>query len=116
MKVPFALLTGVMIAGCVSHSGPSMRPPATKTELVKETVQGVEISDPYRWLEGNNADPDHAGQVTPDVASWTDAQNAFTRQVLDNLPGRAALEARLRPLMEVGSVAAPAARANRYFY
>jgi prolyl oligopeptidase len=116
MKVPLAMLTGVMLAGCVSRSGPSMRPPATKTELVKETVHGVEITDPYRWLEGDNADPDHAGQVTPDVASWTDAQNAHTRQVLDHLPGRPGLEARLRPLMEVGSVAAPAARGNRYFY
>jgi prolyl oligopeptidase len=93
-----------------------MRPPPTKTELMKDSVHGVEICDPYRWLEGNNADPNRAGQVTPEVASWTDAQNAYTRQVLDHLPQRAEVEARLRPLMEVGSVSAPVPRGSRYFY
>jgi prolyl oligopeptidase len=36
--------------------------------------------------------------------------------VLDELPGRAKLEARLRELMEVRSVSAPEFRRNRYFY
>jgi prolyl oligopeptidase len=95
---------------------PAVRPPPTKTQLVTDTIHGVQICDPYRWLEGDNADPNRAGQVTPDVAAWTDAQNAYTRQVLDHLPRRAELEARLRPLMEVGAVAAPVARGRRYFY
>src|SRR5262249_43941933 len=56
------------------------------------------------------------GKVTPEVAAWTDAQNAFTRATLDALPGRAALEARLRPLMEIGNIGAPHARGGRYFY
>jgi prolyl oligopeptidase len=56
------------------------------------------------------------GRVTPEVAAWTDAQNARTRHVLDRLPGRASLEARLRPLMEVGSVSLPEMRGARYFY
>ena len=63
-----------------------MRPPATKAEPVKETLHGVEIVDPYRWLEGDNSDPKSAGKVTPEVAAWTDAQNAYTRAVLDHLP------------------------------
>ena len=55
----------------------------------------------------DNAKADDQGQVTPEVAAWTDAQNAYTRQVVDNLPGRAAVEASLRPLMEIGAVTAP---------
>lgn len=74
------------------------------------------IADPYRWLEGDNSDPSAFGQVTPEVAAWTDEQNAHTRATLDRLPGRAALEARLRPLMEVGTVTAPEVRGARYFY
>ena len=93
-----------------------MRPPATKAEPVKETLHGVEIVDPYRWLEGDNSDSKSAGKVTPEVAAWTDAQNAYTRGILDHLPHRAALENRLRPLMEIGSVLAPDVRGNRYFY
>jgi prolyl oligopeptidase len=93
-----------------------MRPPATKAEPVKETLHGVEIVDPYRWLEGDNSDSKSGGKVTPEVAAWTDAQNAYTRAILDHLPHRADLENRLRPLMEIGSVSAPDVRGNRYFY
>ncbi|MFN0058362.1 MAG: prolyl oligopeptidase family serine peptidase [Planctomycetota bacterium] len=86
-------------------------PPPTPARPVEDTVHGVKMSDAFRWLEG-----DAEGNVTDEVASWTDAQNGYTRQVLDNLPGRAALEARLRQLMEVGSVSAPVMRGDRYFY
>ena len=83
---------------------------------VTDTLHGVQIVDRYRWLEGDNGDPNDPGKVTPDVAAWTDAQNGYTRSVLDNLPGRKALEERLRPLMDVGAVTAPIVRGNRYFF
>ena len=93
-----------------------MRPPATKVDAVSERLHGVDVPDPYRWLEGDNTDPARMGRVTPEVAAWTDAQNAHTRAVLDGLPGRAAVEAALWPLMEIGAVSAPAVRGGRYFY
>lgn len=77
---------------------------------------GHELVDDYRWLEGDVSDPTRMGRVTPEVAAWTDAQNAYTRAVLDGLPGRAAVEDRLRPLLQVGTVTAPVERAGRYFY
>ena len=88
----------------------------TRIEPVRETLHGVEVVDNYRWLEGDNSNPERMGQVTPEVAAWTDLQNAYTRSVLDNLPGRKALEEKLRPLMEVGSVSTPAIRGDRYFF
>ncbi|MEZ6243416.1 MAG: prolyl oligopeptidase family serine peptidase [Phycisphaerales bacterium] len=91
-------------------------PPETQARPVTEKINGVELTDPYRWLEGDNSDPDKMGAVTPEVAAWTDAENAYTRSILDNLPGRRALEARLRELMEVGSVSAPRMAGTRYFY
>ncbi len=92
------------------------RPPATRVDSVTDSLHGVEIADNYRWLEGDNSDPAQMGKINADVGAWTDSQNAYTRSVLDTLPTRADLEARLRPLMEVGSVSAPAMRGNRYFY
>ncbi len=91
-------------------------PPATRLAPVTETIHGVAVVDDFRWLEGDNGDPKQLGKPTPEVDAWTDAQNAFTRATLDALPGRAALEARLKPLMEVGSVTTPVARGGRYFY
>lgn len=91
--------------------GGGATPPATERRVVTETLHGVEVSDPYRWLEG-----DEKGLVTPEVAAWTDAQNAYTRAVLDNLPGRSELEGRLRALLTVGSISSPSPQGNRYFY
>ncbi len=94
----------------------SAAPPETKTTPVTETIHAVEITDNYRWLEGDNSDPEAMGKPTPEVTDWTKAQNEYTRQVFDNLPGRANLEARMRELMEVGSVGSPKMAQNRYFY
>ena len=91
-------------------------PPPTPVKPVTETIHGVTLVDSYRWLEGDDSNPKAMGRTTPEVAAWTEAQNAYTRSVLDHLPGRKALEAKLRPLMEVGTVAPPAMRADRYFY
>src|SRR5258706_8125341 len=114
---PAVFCTAPLAVSC-SNSMPrtSARPPTTRTEPYQETLHGTQIADPDRWLEGDNSDRSEQGKITPDVAAWTDSQNAYTRSVLDALPGRQALEERLRPLMEVGSVTPPIARGDRYFY
>ena len=92
--------------------------PETERIEVRETINGIEIVDPYRWLEGSAA-PEIEGtdaELDARVSKWTDAQNAYTRKVLDSLAGRKELESRLRQLMEVGSVTAPSMRRNLYFY
>lgn len=91
-------------------------PPPTRAEPVTDTVHGVSITDDYRWLEGDNSVEGDWGKMTPEIAAWTDEQNAYTRAFLDNLPGRKRLEEELRPLMEVGSVGAPGMYDDRYFY
>jgi len=87
-----AIAGGVMIVGAcqTQRSLPAVTilpkpaavpdsPPATRAEPVTETIHGTTLTDNYRWLEGNNADPEHMGKVDDDVAAWTDAQNAYTR-------------------------------------
>jgi len=107
-------LVGVLAA--VVSAQNVIKPPATRVDPVTDELHGSKVVDNYRWLEGDNSDPNERGKVTPEVAGWTDAQNAYTRAILDALPGRTALEERLRPLMQVGAVTAPAVRRNRYFY
>jgi prolyl oligopeptidase len=119
MKLLLCLCLGVVLSACTSGPralGP--RPPATRIEPVTETIHGVAITDNYRWLEGDDSDPNPLthGTVTPEVAKWTDAQNEYTRKMLDGLPGRKAVEDRLRQVMEVTAVTAPVMRGNRYFF
>jgi prolyl oligopeptidase len=113
------LILPLVAAGltAVADSTPAATaPPPTRIDGVKETIHGVEIVDNYRWLEGDNSDPRQMGAPTDEVSQWTDAQNAYTRSVLDNLPGRKQVEERLRPLMEIGSISTPNMAGTRYFY
>ena len=71
----------LLLMAFVIGAAEAPRPPATRTEEVVDEVQGVKITDPYRWLEdgGNNA-----------VREWVDGQNTYTRGLLDGRPGRGA--------------------------
>ena len=113
------LCTPLMLVSLAYSAAPvAPVPPAPSTAVrpVIETLHGVSITDNYRWLEGDNSKPDQMGTTNKEVSEWTDLQNAYTRTVLDNLPGRKALEDKLRPLMEVGSVSAPRMARESYFY
>lgn len=66
-------------------------PPAAPVRPITNVYFGVKVADPYRYLE-NLKDPE--------VAAWFKAQNDYTRAVLDRIPGRAALLARIKTLDE----------------
>jgi len=84
---------------------------SAKERVVKDTIHGVEISDPYRWLEG-----DGEGKATEETRKWTEEQNAQTREILDHLPGREKLEKRLAEVMQMRAIRAPQMEGDRYFY
>lgn len=89
-KVYFILPLIIAIAVLFSCSeGPSSdRPnyPVSKIVDVVDTLHGVAVPDPYRWLEDTD---------DPDVQTWTDAQNLLTRSYLDKIPDRARILSRL---------------------
>ena len=51
--------------------------PETQKVDVVDTYFGVEVNDPYRWLEDDRSD---------ETASWVNAQNEVTFGYLDNIP------------------------------
>lgn len=82
-------------------------PPPTKTQPVTETIRGVTITDPYRWLEDQNS---------PETRAWLDAQNRYTQSYLTAIPGREKLRRRITEISRIDSVQAPIARHGRYFF
>src|SRR5437762_2613910 len=66
---------------------PAAEPAAeTPKKPVSTKYQDVTVEDPYQWLEEDNE---------PQVKSWSDAQSQRTRQYLDKLADRAAIEKQL---------------------
>ncbi|MCS6777160.1 MAG: prolyl oligopeptidase family serine peptidase [Chloroherpetonaceae bacterium] len=109
-QLPLALLLLIpLILAALTAAGSeeTPRPPVTRREDVTEILHGVAITDPYRWLED---------QESPETRAWIDAQNAYTDALLDPLPHRKPLEARLTALRRFDVYGIPTARTNRYFY
>jgi prolyl oligopeptidase len=61
-------------------------PPASPQTPVTDTYHGVQVTDPYRWLEKSDDDRVH---------QWSLAQDMRTRRYLDALPQRAPIYQRL---------------------
>jgi len=83
------------------------KPPFTPVREVVETVHGVEIHDPYRWLEDTGSE---------EVRAWVAEQRAHTRAVLDAYPRRAELEERLREVLSGGALGPSWPRGGRRFF
>jgi prolyl oligopeptidase len=83
-------------------------PPPTQTEPVTETLHGVEVTDPYRWLEDQNS---------PRTRAWIEEQTAYTRAYLEAIPGRDQIRERVRKLLAVkGVISEPWNVGDRFFF
>jgi prolyl oligopeptidase len=81
--------------------------PDTRREAIVDKLHGVDVADPYRWLED---------EKKPEVQAWMDAQDDYARAELAKLPGRDAMAARLKELFYFDSIGAPQHRKGRFFY
>ena len=90
----------------VKGAAASAVPKAEKRPL-EETLHGVKIVDNYRWLEDGQS---------PETQKWVEEEMAYTRGVLDPLPGRDAIHKRLTELLGIGSISQPQIGGKYYFY
>ena len=97
----------VTLLGACGGGPLSSSPPPTRTDNVKEVLHGVEITDPYRWLED---------QQSPETRAWIAEQNRHTQSVFEALPGRGPIEQRLTELMKIDTNGMPVERNSRYFF
>jgi prolyl oligopeptidase len=65
------------------------------SDVVVDTYHGVEVADPFRWLEDLQS---------PRTRAWIDAQAATSRSYLDALPGREMNTARIAQLLNPQSI------------
>jgi prolyl oligopeptidase len=82
-------------------------PPRTEVRPLEEAYFGTKVSDKYRWLEDS---------TSPETRKWVGEEMAYTRSVLDPLPGREAIHARLTALLHIGDIGVPRIGGKYYFY
>jgi prolyl oligopeptidase len=82
-------------------------PPNAKIAPVEDTIQGHKIVDRYRYLENPN---------DPDTRLFVEQELSYTRAILDPLPGRDKINARLSQLLEIGTVGTPQMGGKYYFH
>jgi prolyl oligopeptidase len=90
-----------------SNSSTALPPPKAKTDSVEETIHGHKIADPYRWLEDRDS---------PDTQEYVREEMAYTRSILDPLPGRDQIHQRLTKLFSIGTIGTPQVAGKYYFY
>ena len=102
----FVLFAGVVLAADGASSTPAA-PPKARVEVVEDTLNGHHVADSYRWLE----DPDSA-----ETQEFVGAELAYTRGILDPLPGRNRINQELTELLAIGSIGTPQVGGKFYFY
>ena len=81
--------------------------PHTEQIAQSDNYHGVEIADPYRWLEDPDADATQA---------WVKAQNEVTNNYLNTIEARDKIRQRLTQLWDYEKYGSPFKRGQRYFY
>ena len=81
--------------------------PATPHGPVVDDYFGTKVSDPYRWLENVDA---------PETLAWVKAQQALATPLLEALPERAPLKARLTELWNYERRSLPVLAGGREFF
>jgi prolyl oligopeptidase len=82
-------------------------PPKAQAKPIVDIYHGTKVTDNYRWLEDGNS---------PETQKWVADEMAYTRALLDPLPGRDAIHKRLTELLSIGSITAPMIAGKHYFY
>jgi prolyl oligopeptidase len=102
----FVLMASIVSAANDSKSGaPAM--PKAELRPVEDYFHGTKVVDNYRWLEDG---------TSLETQKWVAEEMAYTRDMLDPLPGREAIHKRLTELLSIGSVGVPQIGGKYYFY
>lgn len=83
--------------------------PETRRVDQVDTFHGVDVPDPYRWLEGDVRNDE-------EVAEWAQTQSDFARAYLDNLPAREMFHKRLTKLWNYERYSVPSKKARKHFF
>jgi len=110
-----ATAAGLLLAGAaaVLHPGAVVgqeargEPPEARRSPHADTYHGVEVADPYRWMEDPGDD---------EVQRWARRNDAFARAFAARYPGRDEIHERIAAAADHQRYLAPVRAGDRYFF
>ena len=106
MKTVTLLTTGILMASCVQQQSKVVYPKTAKVDTI-DTYFGVEVADPYRWLEND---------TSAATAAWVEAQNSVTNEFLARIPYRQKMLNRLTEVANYERMGAPFKKHGKYYF
>ena len=107
------LAGGLIVTSCVQ---PEIKTTVAPSRLVypksepvpfEETLHGVKVADPYRWLEDDNA---------PKTKAWVQEQNKVTYAHLEGIAERKGIRQRIERLWNYERYGIPFRQGSNYFF
>ncbi|MDR2127186.1 MAG: prolyl oligopeptidase family serine peptidase [Prevotellaceae bacterium] len=93
--------------GCTKKSETNITYPQVEKQNVIDTYFGVEVADPYRWLEDD---------TTQAVANWVAAENEITQNYLGKIQFRDKLKQRLTDIVNYEKIGTPFKKHGKYYF
>jgi len=100
------VLTALLASCSAAHTGRTIDYPFARKGDVVDVYHGIEIADPYRWLEDAGSD---------ETLAWVQAQNELTLGFIDG-PQWHSINERLTELWNFPKYSLPEKEGGRYFF
>lgn len=104
-SVIYSILFIFMMHSCTHR--PAIQYPETRKDTITDTYWGVEVADPFRWLENDRSD---------ETMAWVAEQNKVTYAYLEQIPFRESLRERLTELHNYPRYGSPRKLNNKYYF
>ena len=106
MKKVTLFAIGIIMMSCAQQQQKLTYPETAKVDTV-DVYFGMEVPDPYRWLEND---------TSAATAAWVEAQNKVTNGYLSKIPFRDALLKRLTDVANYEKIGTPFKKHGKYYF
>ena len=107
MKRIAILLSFILLYSCNTTSNNNLEYPITEKGTVIDNYFGIDVADPYRWLEDD---------LSEETAQWVEAQNKVTFNYLDQIPFRDKIKDKLEKIWNYEKVGSPTKHGDYYYF
>jgi prolyl oligopeptidase len=105
---PFMIATGMLgVLNPLLAQSQVVKYPATRVDDHKDLYHGIEVSDPYRWLEDDRSE---------ETKAWVEEQNKVTFDYLGKIPFRAKVLSDMEKYYNYPKYSEPAKKGDYYYY